>query len=380
MIDLEFILNPTVDRLSIAIQTKITLWVRMLLVSEQKKRHFLICGLGSIGKRHLEKVVSSANNVIVIDPDVGIKTYLASNPQYAEVQYFESFTSLKLNLSDYICVVSNWGPDHFATVNEARNLNCVRFLIEKPLVSRIDTLFDLKDLAEMNRIEVISSLPWSYSTLVQRISELSFKHNLGAITSIVVDGGAKCLVTNGIHYVGLAMKLFKFVPLSVISSLHNSFVNPRQSHFQFIEGTSAWTFPENRFLTINFVNSSHLQISIKIVFAFGKLLIEGNEATLFAISDEDKALIDKPSRTYHARKLIEKFELFDLDSRVDPLDLIYQNICDNDSSLWLDFRHGFDTTEAILAMLISQEEKARIDLPLALNLVEKYKTHEWHIS
>lgn len=349
-------------------------------MSEDIRRNFLICGLGSIGKMHLQKILNVADRIIVIDPNVDVKIFLESKLPDKKVQYFDSLAKLSVDLTDFVSIVSNWGPDHFATVNHARNLNCRRFLIEKPLVSKLSDLFVLRDLAIEDSIDVISSLPWSYGNLVQKIDDLLNKYNLGEVASILVDGGAKCLVTNGIHYVGLAIKLFESIPTCVFSSLHNSFINPRQKHFLFIEGSAAWTFPNNRFLTINFVNSSHLQLSIKIVFTFGKLLIEGNIATLYMINEQDRALIDKPSRTYQASELIESFMLFDLDSRIDGLDVIYQDILDSNLGLWLDFQHGFETTEAILAMLISNEEKALIEFPLALDFIEKYKSRDWYIS
>lgn len=346
----------------------------------QKKLNFLICGLGSIGKVHLQKIIDIADNVIIIDPDMNTKDYLKSNSRYKNVQHFASFAVLEINLSDFITIVSNWGPDHFAMVNLAHNLDCRRFLIEKPLVSKIDSLIDLRNKVETKQIDIISNLPWSYGNLAQLINELSIRHKLGAVASLVVEGGAKCLVTNGIHYVGLAMKIYESLPSSVISSLNNSEINPRSSDFCFIEGTSVWTFPNNKYLTVSFVNNSHLQISIRVIFKFGRLLIEGNEAKVFSISQKDKSLIDKPSKTYQASELVQQFELFNLDSRIDGMNTIYRDICDENSVLWHDFRHGFDTTEAIFAMLISHEEKARIEFPLSINLTEKYTNREWHIS
>ena len=61
---------------------------------------------------------------------------------------------------------------------------------------------------------------------------------------ISVNGGAAGIVTNGIHYLDLAISIFNSSPKSVFSNLFSSSINPRSSDLDFWEGTAYFNFTQ----------------------------------------------------------------------------------------------------------------------------------------
>jgi len=341
---------------------------------------FLICGLGSIGKVHLEKIIEYSESVHVVDPNQDTLKYLRSNPKYAKVKWTQELRHLNTPLRNYIVVVSNWGPDHLKVIETTMTMGATRFVVEKPLVSSLEALVRLRELSSSERIRFVTNLPFSNSALSNIIISAANKFDLGEIVSIVVQGGAKCLVTNGIHYVGLAIKLFKNSPENVSAQLTNSSINPRNKNFLFLGGSATWNFPDNKQLTISFTNESHVQLSTTIYLKFGKIIIDESLGKVLAISSNDRIKLDKPSKTFYAREEVFSFNPYDANKQLDGMIEIYRKISGPDEGIWQDYEHGLISTEAMFGMLISQDKKRQISLPLSSNYTTEYMHHEWNIS
>jgi len=348
--------------------------------SNSPKRKFIIVGLGSIGKNHLRILNSFGVETLVVDSDIEVKSFLDSSKEYDSINYYRDLNHLPNSLDVNFAVISNWGPDHVKSISTLLQLGIKKFIVEKPLASTLDSLYKLRSKAEKRDLDLVTNMPLSYGVLVKKIKEYKDSGILGDLVSVVISGGAKCLATNGIHYVGLSSKVFGATPQFVFSAVSNSEINPRNKAFLFLEGSSTWVYPQNKQLVICFANDSHVQLSMIFCFRFGKIIVEENLASVYRIKTEDRARIDKPARTFYASELIETFNPNNNEHGLNGMEEIYDQIMKDDLGVWTDFHHGFDSTEAIIAMLISSREKLQISLPLTRDFREKYLSNEWYIS
>ncbi len=349
-------------------------------VTNRVKAKFIVVGLGSIGKVHLSKVVSRSEKVIVIDRNLEILNFLKSNPLYKKVVFHAQLESVQEPLESYTGIIANWGPDHFSILEELHRRGVRHFVVEKPLVSKLSDLYSLSQLVKNRALKVITNLPISFGPLPSLVSSYEANEKIGKVKSIVVSGGAKCLVTNGIHYVSLASKIFNSNPESVVSLLDNQPYNPRSQQFLFMGGVSIWEFSEHRHLTVSFSNDSHVQLVITVIHEFGKIVIEGDIGTVYYITENERAKIDKPSRTFYARQVLETFTPYRFEGGSDGMDEIYKALEMSNGPTGDDFEDGFNATEAVIGMLISSEMKALVELPLQSEVKDKYNSREWNIS
>jgi predicted dehydrogenase len=341
---------------------------------------FVLIGLGSIGKTHLKYILANSCNVVVIDPDPSVMRYLESQNLTSKVESFSSLESYQPKEKPEIAVIANWGPDHFPAIQKLKILGATHLLVEKPLASKLQDLEELKKIHSHGDLKVITNMPISQGPLPKRVQELQMNKKLGKVQTILVAGGAKCLVTNGVHYVGLASKIFQSSPLSVVSSLENHPINPRSASFVFAEGNSNWQYGNGKYLSISFSNNSHVQLSINIICEYGKIIIEEDLATVFCIPETDLEKIDKPTRTFYASEVLETFEPYHYDGGLDGLGYLYERIRSLDPSVWDDFDHGFSSTEAVIGMLISNETSSKVELPIRPEIRKTFDDREWSIS
>ncbi len=337
----------------------------------------ILVGLGSIGKTHL-KVMSALNleHLIVVDIDqkrrVELEGYL--NP----VSFFESLPEVKEQNGNRFAVIANWGPDHFSFVSRLMDSGIRNFIVEKPLVSRLKDVEHLRKLLSKNRIKIASCFPLNHTHLIDRIQGLATQDKLGSLVAINVTGGAKCLVTNGIHYLALANRLFSNPPNSVFAGVKNDKINPRNKKLLFAGGSAHWEFPGQRYLSIAFSNESHNQLVAVLEFSFGRILLEGNRAAVYLISKEDRSTCIKPTQTRYPK--YSDADSFDVSDNEPDLGIknIYSYFLDQKEAVKLET--GLAECEAIIAMLISHEMGRRVSLPLAKSIKLKYFSREWNIS
>lgn len=341
---------------------------------------YVIFGLGSIGKVHLSHILKNFNRAVVIDPDDGVRQYLKECNIDSRVDYFLSLESSQILEAPDIAVISNWGPDHFTTIQKCVDLGIKQIIVEKPLVSKLQDLEVLSNYVSSGKCKVVTNMPISQGPLPKLIQNAQHNEDLGPVQMILVSGGAKCLVTNGIHYVGLAMDIFGTFPENVFSSIASESVNPRSKEFMFVEGTSTWNFGSGKNLSISFTNRSHVQLCIEIFFTYGKMVIEGDKATTYSISGKDKMKIDKPSRTFYASEILGTFNPYRNMEGLDGMGVMYQKIQSEDPEFWNNFAQGSKATEAIIAMLISSEANTKIHLPLKKEIKSHFFTRDWQIS
>lgn len=339
---------------------------------------FLIVGLGSIGKIHLKKILSYSRDVLIVDPNPKIDEFLTENYGLFGLQRYSSIERIDLKTKIDVAVIANWGPDHFDTLQKLINLGVRRFLIEKPLVSKINDLTKLWDMVQSEEIFVLVNMPWLFSDFEERVAKLQIDFALGELGNVSVSGGAKCLATNGIHYIGLACMLFGQSPSAVASLIVEDFINPRSGHLKFLAGSAFFEFDSGRYLQICFTNNSHLQAQAVMNFQYGRIIFDSDLATVYLISPENRVRIDKPTRTFYPEVEVFKFKPFITDLGGDGTDMAYQSLVEGNKISKSNI--ALVSTEALLAMMVANVTGERISIPLSTELLTKFGSREWWIS
>lgn len=338
----------------------------------------ILVGLGSIGKRHLEKLCDFFEEVVVVDVNPLTKKYLDSNYPTRNISFFNSIDELPQMKSYILSVIANWGPDHFQTFISLRQLQIKQFIIEKPMVSRISDFLEIRKALREENLKIAVNMPWIYSNFRHKIEEIQRQFEIGTLANISVSGGAKCLATNGIHYLGLASSLFRTNPIRVNSILSSEKINPRSAKLDFLEGVASWKFADEKYLQINFSNRSNLQALMILNFQFGRIIVESQTASLYQITKEDRASIDKPTRTFYPTDHVLTFNPFIDDAKNDGMDNLYNLFLSEDTMKETEL--VFSSTEALLGMMVASKLRGVVDLPFTEEISDKFANHDWNIS
>lgn len=341
------------------------------------KNDFILVGLGSIGLSHLKVICDRKfNSLFVYDTDPRKEQQLLENAP--DAKFIHSLEAIEMLDSSVVVVVANWGPDHYQIISDLKSKGAKNFIVEKPIVSKLSDVESLRLLTELNEINLICNFSLGFSPLIVQLNKVIAELELGSLCNISVNGGAKCLATNGIHYLALANLLFESEPISVSSNSKNDGINPRNKDLVFLGGFSNWTYSNDRNLTISFSNNSHNQLQVNLEFEYGRVLIEGDQAFPFSIAKQDRKKIDKPSRTLYPR--LNQKETFSISNGDELAGIrnLYEFFLSQPST---DSKFsGLSESEGIIAMMIASEEKKNIDLPLNDYHRDYYGEIDWKIS
>ncbi len=338
----------------------------------------IILGLGSIGKAHLERVLGLAEKVYVVDPSLEVRTFIENHQQADAIRYFPSLEDFpKSNLLN-VAIISNWGPDHFKTFNDLTSLGVKKFLIEKPLVTKVSDFLKIREAFANPELFVGVNMPWLEDGLKKQIFGLRDKYLLGPITNISISGGAKCLSTIGIHYIGLACLLFECDPIKVTSLIESQKINPRSPSLDYLGGTASWNFGTEKYLQMCFSNSSHTQATAIVNFELGRIQIDGPNIKILSLRQSDRENIDKPTKTFYPIEVHVESNGLPEATTIHGTDVLIASLIEEVHLPSLSI--AVKSTEALLAMLIADKEEKTIAIPINEDMIRKYMDHEWNVS
>jgi hypothetical protein len=228
----------------------------------------ILVGCGSIGKRYLLEILNQSIECIVVDPknNLLVDYDLSSKAGTIHVKSLKDIPKYFIDV-DTTVIIANWGPDHFDVFIHFMKLGLQRFIIEKPIVSKLKDLNELEKLVLKNKLMVVINQGWSAVYLSDRILKLATQFSLGDLQSLNVNGGARCMSTAGSHYIHLASKLLKSDFFRLASTLNNKKINPRASHLSFFDGNLAIEYFNEKYFSMQFSNNSSVQGSILLYWA-----------------------------------------------------------------------------------------------------------------
>jgi predicted dehydrogenase len=356
-----------------------TKWGVMLEFGVARTKSLLLVGMGSIGATHLIKASREFSTITVFDIDSSkeLKVLELGNSLSVEITFVKSLAELGHDSFFDLIVLANWGPDHVKTYMQISGFSN-NFLIEKPLASKVRDLIFLQQEVEAGKI-ILANLQWNYSGFAQRIFELQSLYNLGDLCGLQLFGGAKCLVTNGIHYLSLASNLLGEYPNSVAAMINSTHINPRREDFQYYDGFSGWSYDSGRFLSMHLQNNSQISETFRVIFQNGLIEVRKGKMSALAIPFEDRKLLLHPARTLHPSQTSEFKEAFTLENGQDGLDIIYEGFS-NHTHKAKDFESGYQATLGIIASLFSSELGTSINIRNLTSIDNYVIDKDWNIT
>ena len=341
----------------------------------------LLVGCGSIGKKHLQELLSVFDSLAVVDINEEALTW-AKSEGAGRVSTFTSLNDLSGEIANSpfdIAVVANWGPDHVKTIRELLRLGQRNFVAEKPLA---DSIADVRAIGEEVRDvggKLWINLTRRFSGLQAGIEKIAAQHNLGKLQSINVVGGARCFATNGIHYLDFANIMFGERAETVMADLATQNINPRHESFAFYEGTAVYKYSDCRRFTISLNNASSINEYAQLLWCDAEGVLSPNGD--FVLRLRDAAEIEKyPSITRTGNAVHEVFRgnLWLNESGLTGMAALYQAVLAGDDSANGSAPDPAFTAEDLLAALISSERGARLTIPVQVS--DKEAQHHWSIS
>jgi hypothetical protein len=333
----------------------------------------ILYGCGSIGKRHLAELDRFCEKMIVIENNVEVREKIES--QYGQkLRAFKSVEEVTDNDFD-VAVISTWGPDHLEHFEDLSILKPKFVLFEKPLESSLVKIDRIEEKIQNMGIPAAVNFHLRFSPLRERLLELLQGNYYGDITNISVTGGAKCMSTNGIHWLDFVSCLIGEQPKSVFADLDFKKINPRAKDLNFIGGVSVWRYTQDKTLTIDFSNRSYSDLTMDIYFERAVFNYRGGEITL-KTSENTQEMVKLPiNRTQNFSRLEFEENLGDI-KEPDGVSRTYAAI--DKSPNTFAFESYLESTRQIIYACISSTEARRITPGEVLS--KELRNHDWRIS
>jgi predicted dehydrogenase len=333
----------------------------------------ILYGCGSIGKRHLAELDKFCEKLTVVEKSTEVRQRIKI--QYGEkIQTFESVEEVTESNFD-VAVISTWGPDHLEHLEELSTFKPKFLFFEKPLESSLVKVDLIERKIRSMGIPAAINFHLRFSPLYQKLISLLKSQVYGDITNISISGGAKCMSTNGIHWLDFVSNLIAEQPKSVFADLDFKQINPRAKDLAFIGGVSVWRYSQDRTLAIDFSNRSYSDLTMTVYFERAVFIFRGGEITLRASEDEE-GLIKLPiNRTQNFSKVEFEYNLADIEEP-DGVSQIYMAIDKNPEMF--KFENYIESTRQIIRACISSTEGRKIVSEEVLS--NKLQDNDWRIS
>jgi predicted dehydrogenase len=270
-----------------------------------------------------------------------------------------------------IGVISNWGTLHYQSAKELEQLNVKNLYIEKPIANSFAALNGLKKMS--SHVKIIGGFQNRYMQIEKKINSIATNALSGPPSLISVTGGAGGIVTNGIHWLDLAISIFDESPISVTSDLSSSKINPRSNELDFWEGGVIWNFSGNRKFSINFSNLSSVTPTAEIFCPNGKIKL--NEDLSIDIYERDKQEIIDDSRVTRLGTSIKTNSKSHQPESKNLFERIFSHFFEEGT---INIERELIATHAMLMALTANELGKKLYIDESLD--NEYFEKEWSIS
>ena len=330
-------------------------------------RQGLLVGVGSVGKHHAKVMAERYERLLLVDPSPEVKDWLKGQI-HSEHEVFtslsEAIDALSPNAISTTAVISHLAPDHFDAFTKISDAGVRHIVCEKPISDSLATSMAMVNRAEQLSIRFSVAFQRRFLQSAKVINSVSQSELGGPPSSIVVHGGAKCLVTFGAHFVDLALDVFGSPPLRVAGFGNSQPINPRRKDLGYWEGSLTWEFSGNRYLTISFTNQSSVQALGVLYAPHGTMnLYPDGKVTMVKRNLEE---IAKDPRVTRVGVCEDSPVQVIPGSAPSELSVILDEI-EGDSDISYSLKHIMESLEASIGGLIAAETKQVVEFPVSQN-------------
>lgn len=331
----------------------------------------LLIGCGSVGKRHLSKLIELGQKIWVVDPNEDARQFALAKGDLILGAFPSIDSFLKTEDTPFIdlAVIANWGPDHFYAFEKIKDLSPRTIIIEKPVTSKLSDLNLMKTHLKESKASIFVNFHLRFDTGFKKLLELCNSSKYGTPKLISIVGGAKCISTNGIHWIDFSNQLIGSKWDKINASVSSQQINPRSNDLNFLEGFTNVTYKNNSILNVNFTNSSYMDAQITIVWKNAKGLIVNGFLTIYEA--ESEIPLDQPL----TRSVLFTKKVFETSFSVDGFNNLYSQIDKAKGSV---MDEALEANEILILSMISSETTSQLspDKPIPQELVN----FDWKIS
>jgi len=239
----------------------------------------LLIGAGSVGRRHAAVMAQRYQQLAVIDVSDDALAWARSqfsNVTMTAKSLDELAGAIGERAAQTTAVIASWGPSHYEVFVRLTNLGVRQIFCEKPVAVSLQQLRHMRKLCADHKIRFTAGLHLRYRGIPALVNEISREHLGGQPSSIVVEGGARCIATNGTHWLDLALAIFESAPTSVVADVHPEPVNPRSPSLMYWGGVASWNFPGGERLVISYDNASSVHERVRVYSRNGVVDIDSS--------------------------------------------------------------------------------------------------------
>lgn len=244
----------------------------------------LVIGYGSIGRRHAQVLSTLTSSIAIVNRRESVRRQAAQDHPRARIaERLAALDGEGFPWESTIAVIATWGPSHASLFGELADRGVRYVLCEKPLAASVGLADAMVRRAESQQIVLAVNHDVRFARLAPALRAFAAARELGAPVAVVVEGGAACLVTNGIHWIDFAAELFGAEPEQVISTVYGEAINPRAPDLGFYGGTAIWRFSDQREAVITLSNRSSVEPTVRVYFrdAVAEIEYVSTEAGLY---------------------------------------------------------------------------------------------------
>jgi predicted dehydrogenase len=227
----------------------------------------LVVGYGSIGRQHAQALGATGLPLAIVDADGGARARAeAAHPGATVVSEVAALDPARLPWMSTAAVIATWGPSHALVFHALADRGVRRILCEKPLASSVADADAMVRRAERDGVRLLVNHTLRYIGLAPALRRLAHAADLGDPVAVVADGGANCLVTNGLHWIDFVIALFGCPPARTAGTARGEPGNPRSSELRLYGGTAVWEFADGREAVLAFSNRSSVDSTTRVYY------------------------------------------------------------------------------------------------------------------
>jgi predicted dehydrogenase len=325
----------------------------------------LVLGYGSIGRVHARVMRPLVEALVIVDGDEQARTRAGQDhPDTRVAADLDALRPGEVAWSAALAVIATWGPSHAALFHRLVDRGVRRILCEKPLAASVADADGMVARAWSEGVALVSHHYMRYSGFTAALGRLAAEHRVGEPLAVVVDGGATCLVTNGLHWIDFARQLFGGQPERVVSTARSEPINPRSSTLGFYGGSVTWSFADGRMLTLAFSNLSSVYPVTRVHFRHAVASIDYYYDV--QLTGRNRDAVDRfPSvtRTGPADEVLFKGPLPGVLGVDESLTLALTELQRGETEL-CPGRDAASAVNACIGMLVAGRDGRAVDLPL----------------
>ena len=257
----------------------------------------VVVGYGSIGRRHAQLLAGMVRVLVLVDAQESARSRGESDFPAARVASSLDSVYDEMDWASSVAVIATWGPSHAEIFHALADRGVRRILCEKPMAHSVTLAAGMVERAKRDGITLGVNHYVRYMGLAPALARFAAAHGLGEPESLVVAGGAACLLTNGLHWIDFATELFGAEPCSVVSTASGDPINPRSSDLRLYGGTAVFEFSGGREAVLCFSNQSSVAPDVCVYFRDAVVETDGSFACIRIRRRDPGAVARSPAIT-----------------------------------------------------------------------------------